>query len=224
MSRAELRRIGREVRGCERCPRLAGYLAECRAEHPDYWARPVPGFGDPAAELVIAGLAPGYHGANRSGRPFWLDSSGHWLYGELERLGRWDGERLRGVYIVNAVKCVPPGNRPTGEEQTACRPFLERELGALGGARLVLALGSIALRAVLQAWGARPLSAHPFGHGALHRLPGRPPLLCSYHPSRQNTNTGVLTPGMWRAIFAHSERLAFPRSGRPRSTERRGVR
>ena len=208
MARAELRRIGREVRGCARCPRLAGYLAECRTTHPDYWARPVPGFGDPEAGLVIAGLAPGYHGANRSGRPFWLDSSGLWLYGELERRGRWDGERLRGVYIVNAVKCVPPGNRPTGDEQTACRPFLARELDALDGARLVLALGSIAQRAVLQTWEARPLSDHPFAHGALHRLPGRPPLLCSYHPSRQNTNTGVLTRPMWRAIFDRALRAA----------------
>jgi uracil-DNA glycosylase family 4 len=209
VARAELRRIAREVRECTRCPRLASYLAECRSSHPDYWARPVPGFGDPAAQLVIAGLAPGYHGANRSGRPFWLDSSGEWLYGELERRGRWDGEALRGVYIVNAVKCVPPGNRPTTGEQAECRPFLARELDALRGARLVLALGSIAQRAVLQSWGARPLSRHPFAHAALYRLARRPPLLCSYHPSRQNTNTGVLTRAMWRAIFARSERLAF---------------
>jgi uracil-DNA glycosylase family 4 len=210
VARAALRRIEREVVGCTRCPRLASYLAECRAALPDYWARPVPGFGDPDAALVIAGLAPGYHGANRSGRPFWLDASGLWLYGELERRGRWDGQRLRGVYIANAVKCVPPGNRPTTDEQSSCRPFLVRELEGLRSARLVLALGSIAQRAVLQSWDVRPLSAHPFGHGALHRIAGRPPLLCSYHPSRQNTNTGVLTRAMWRAIFARAERLAFP--------------
>jgi len=209
VTRAALRRIEKEVLGCARCPRLADHLAACRAEHPDYWARPVPGFGDPAAELVISGLAPGYHGANRSGRPFWLDASGIWLYGELERRGRWDGERLRGVYIVNAVKCVPPGNRPTGAEQSSCRAFLARELAALRRARLVLALGAIAQRAVLQSWAVRPLSSHPFAHGALQRLPGRPPLLCSYHPSRQNTNTGVLTRAMWRAIFTRAEKLAF---------------
>jgi uracil-DNA glycosylase family 4 len=209
VARAALRRIEREVLGCARCPRLAAYLAECRAAHPDYWARPVPGFGDPAAALVIAGLAPGYHGANRSGRPFWLDASGLWLYGELERRGLWDGERLHGVYIANAVKCVPPGNRPTMQEQSSCRPFLARELAALRSARLVLALGSVAQRAVLRSWNARPLSAHRFAHGALHRIAGHPPLLCSYHPSRQNTNTGVLTRAMWRAIFGRAERLAF---------------
>jgi uracil-DNA glycosylase family 4 len=204
-----LRALAREVQGCSSCPRLAGYLAECRAQHPDYWAKPVPGFGDPAARLVIAGLAPGYHGANRSGRPFWLDASGVWLYGELERRGLWDGERLNGVYIANAVKCVPPGNRPTTEEQATCRPFLIRELAALSRARLVLALGSIAQRAVLTSWQARPFSRHPFGHGALQRIPERPPLLCSYHPSRQNTNTGVLTRRMWSAIFERAQKLAF---------------
>jgi uracil-DNA glycosylase family 4 len=219
VARAALRAVEREVPGCTRCPRLAAYLAECRLRHPDYWARPVPGFGDPAAALVIAGLAPGYHGANRSGRPFWLDASGVWLYGELERRGRWDGAQLRGVYLVNAVKCAPPANRPTLGEQAGCRPFLERELAALERAALVLALGSIAQRAVLLSWGVRPLARHPFAHGALYRLPGRPPLLCSYHPSRQNTNTGVLTRAMWRAIFTRSERLAFG-AGRARGAAR----
>ena len=209
MGRAALRALAREVQACSSCPRLAEYLAECRSLHPDYWAKPVPGFGDPGAQLVIAGLAPGYHGANRSGRPFWLDASGIWLYGELERRGLWDGERLRGVYIANAVKCVPPANRPTGEEQAACRPFLIRELTALSGARLVLALGAIAQRAVLTSWDARPFSRYPFRHGALQRISGRPPLLSSYHPSRQNTNTGVLTRRMWSAIFERAQKLAF---------------
>jgi uracil-DNA glycosylase family 4 len=206
-----LRRIEREVLECARCPRLAAFLAECRALHPDYWARPVPGFGDPDAPLVIAGLAPGYHGANRSGRPFWLDASGVWLYGELERRGLWNGERLRGAYIVNAVKCVPPGNRPTGGEQDECLSFLARELDALRAARVVLALGSIAARAVLRSWSVRPLAPHPFAHGALHRIPGRPALLCSYHPSRQNTNTGVLTRAMWRRVLGRALRAARPR-------------
>jgi len=209
MSAASLRAIAREVKACRSCYRLVGYLGECRERYPDYWAKPVPGFGDPAARLVVAGLAPGYHGANRSGRPFWLDASGIWLYGELEKRGLWDGKSLRGVYIANAVKCVPPGNRPSADEQATCRPFLVRELAALSRARLVLALGSIAQRAVLTSWNARPFARHPFGHGALHRIAGRPPLLCSYHPSRQNTNTGVLTRAMWSGVFDRAEQLAF---------------
>jgi uracil-DNA glycosylase family 4 len=202
---AELR--GRIVR-CTRCPRLVAHLRECRARHPDYWARPVPGFGDPQAWLAIVGLAPGYHGANRSGRPFWLDASGIWLYGELERHGMWDGERLRGAYILNAVKCVPPANRPSREEEDACRPWLAAEMEQLRSTRLVLALGSVAHRAVLQVWDVRPRARHPFAHGALHRIDGRPPLLASYHPSRQNTNTGVLTRRMWSAVFRRARSLA----------------
>ena len=127
------------------------------------------------------------------------------------RRGLWDGERLRGAYIVNAVKCVPPGNRPSTDEQLRCQPWLVRELEALSGARAVLALGSIAHAAVLRAWGVRPLARHPFAHARSYALPGRPPLLASYHPSRQNTNTGVLTRAMWRAVFARAFALAKPR-------------
>ena len=130
------------------------------------------------------------------------------LYGELERLGLWDGRVLRGAYILNAVKCVPPKTRPTGAEQAACRPWLRDELAALSTARVVLALGAIAQRAVLRCYGTRPLARHPFAHGALHRIDGRPPLLSSYHPSRQNTNTGVLTRRMWRAILRRALRLS----------------
>jgi uracil-DNA glycosylase family 4 len=205
---AKLRGLEGEIPSCARCPRLVGFLAGLRDEHPDYWNRPVPGFGDRGAWLAIVGLAPGMHGANRSGRPFYMDSSGEWLYGELERRGLWDGERLSGVYILNAVKCVPPGNRPTTDEQTQCRPWLERELAVLPSARVVLALGSIAHAAVLRSWAVRPLARHPFRHGAVTRLPDRPPLLASYHPSRQNTNTGVLTRPMWRATFDRATRLA----------------
>jgi uracil-DNA glycosylase family 4 len=178
--------------------------------HPDYWNRPVPGFGDRSAWLAIVGLAPGLHGANRSGRPFFMDASGEWLYGELARRRLWDGERLDGVYIVNAVKCVPPGNRPTTDEQTRCRPWLERELAALESARVVLALGRIAHSAVLRCWDVSPLARHPFAHDRVERLPGRPALLSSYHPSRQNTNTGVLTRAMWRGVFERAARLARP--------------
>jgi uracil-DNA glycosylase family 4 len=208
---APLERLEREIPACSDCPRLVEFLASLRTRHPDYWNRPVPGFGDRSGWLAIVGLAPGLHGANRSGRPFSMDASGEWLYGELGRRQLWDGERLDGVYIVNAVKCVPPGNRPTTEEQTRCRPWLERELTALEGARVVLALGRIAHGAVLRCWGARPLARHPFAHGRVELLPGRPALLASYHPSRQNTNTGVLTRAMWRGVFARSARLATQR-------------
>lgn len=204
---AELRRIEGRIPGCARCPRLVAFLEGLRARHPDYWNRPVPGFGDRRAWLAIVGLAPGMHGANRSGRPFYMDASGEWLYGELERRGLWDGERLRGAYILNAVKCVPPGNRPSGDEQTGCRPWLEEELARLSGARVVLALGQIAHAAVLKSWGALPLSRHPFRHAGVSHVAGRPPLLASYHPSRQNTNTGVLTRAMWRAVFERAMRL-----------------
>jgi len=200
--------IERDVPGCARCPRLAGYLAELRVRHAGYWNRPVPGFGDRRARLAIVGLAPGLHGANRSGRPFFMDASGEWLYGELGRRGLWNGERLRSVYILNAVKCVPPQNRPTSAEQARCRPWLERELAALQDARVVLALGQIAWLAVLRSFGVRPLVRHPFAHGALFAGADGPPVLASYHPSRQNTNTGVLTRAMWRAIFSRAERLA----------------
>jgi len=212
---APLERLEREIPSCSNCTRLAEFLASLRVRHPDYWNRPVPGFGDRRAWLSIVGLAPGLHGANRSGRPFFMDASGEWLYGELARRRLWDGERLDGVYIVNAVKCVPPGNRPTTDEQTRCRPWLERELAALESTRVVLALGRIAHTGVLRAWGVRPLSRHPFGHGKVERLPGRPALVSSFHPSRQNTNTGVLTRAMWRDVFARAARL-----GRPRRTSR----
>ncbi|MGH7291451.1 MAG: uracil-DNA glycosylase family protein, partial [Myxococcota bacterium] len=122
--------------------------------------------------------------------------------------GLWDGERLSNVYILNAVKCVPPGNLPTGDEQTRCRPWLERELAALPEMRVVLALGRIAHAAVLRSWRVLPLARHPFAHGQVERMPGRPALLSSYHPSRQNTNTGVLTRPMWRSVFARAARLA----------------
>lgn len=205
--------IERRIPGCRRCPRLAAFLATARARHPDYWNRPVPGFGDRRAWLVIVGLAPGMHGANRTGRPFQGDASGEWLYGSLARAGLWDGRRLRGAYIANAVKCVPPGNRPSGDELRACRPWLVEELALLDRAQLVIALGQIAHRAVLQSWGLAPLSRFPFSHGSLLRTPGRPPLLASYHPSRQNTNTGTLTRTMWGRIWSRAARHA-PRASR----------
>jgi uracil-DNA glycosylase family 4 len=208
MPRPALRELERRIPRCRRCPRLSAFLADSRARNPGYWNRPVPGFGDRRAWLVVVGLAPGLHGANRTGRPFQGDASGEWLYASLGRAGLWDGERLRGAYIVNAVKCVPPGNRPVADEIVRCRPWLDGELAALGRARVVVALGRIAHAAVLRAWDVAPLSRHPFAHGSLHRLDGRPALLSSYHPSRQNTNTGTLTPAMWGAIWRRARRFA----------------
>jgi len=210
MARPALRELERTIPRCRRCPRLADTLAESRRRNPAYWNRPVPGFGDPRAWLVVVGLAPGMHGANRTGRPFQGDASGEWLYGSLGSLGLWDGEHLRGAYIANAVKCVPPANRPAAAELTACRPWLEAELAALRHAQLVVALGQIAHRAVLRSWGIAPLSGVPFAHGALHRGAGRPPLLTSYHPSRQNTNTGRLTRARWSGIWRRARRFAPP--------------
>ena len=207
MSTAALRRIEREVPSCARCPRLVDYLAKLRVQFPDYWCRPVPSFGDRRAGLVIVGLAPGLHGANRSGRPFYLDASGQWLYGELERLGLWDGTKLQGAYILNVLKCVPPQNRPVGLELNRCRDWLRQELEALSSARVVLALGSIALTSVLKVWNVRPLSRYPFKHGAVYRIDNRPPLLVSYHPSRQNTQTKLLSRPMWQGIFRRAQRL-----------------
>jgi len=208
MPRPALRQIEREIPRCRRCPRLAAFLDDSRVRRPDYWNRPVPGFGDPRAWLVVVGLAPGMHGANRTGRPFQGDASGEWLYASLGRTGLWDGRRLRGAYVVNAVKCVPPGNRPVAAELDACRPWLADELAGLARARLVLALGRIAYQAVLRSWGVAPLARYPFAHATLHRVPGRPPLLVSYHPSRQNTNTGTLTPPMWDGIWRRARRFA----------------
>ncbi len=203
-----LRSVQERIPDCTACPRLAAYLASLRSRHPDYWNRPVPSFGDRRARLAIVGLAPGLHGANRSGRPFYRDASGEWLYGELERLGLWDGRRLSGAIILNAVKCVPPHNRPRTDEVDRCRAWLSEELEILRDVRVTLALGSIAHRTLLRLWGARPLARYPFRHAALYRLPGHPLLLTSYHPSRQNTQTGVLTRRMWAGILRRATRLA----------------
>jgi uracil-DNA glycosylase len=196
-----------EVVACRQCPRLAGYLADCRVSHPDYWARPVPGFGDPEAHLLVVGLAPAFHGGNRHGRVFTGDSSGAWLWRALHELGLASAPdspnaqaplTARGVYVTNAVRCVPPGNRPDPGEVAACSAYLKRELELLREVRVVLALGKIAHDACVRTFAGGPLSARPFAHGAVHELPGRPAwLVDTYHPSRQNTNTGVLTWEMW---------------------------
>ncbi|MFP4080116.1 MAG: uracil-DNA glycosylase [Ectothiorhodospira sp.] len=194
---------------CRRCPRLVALRSRVAAEHPDYHAAPVPPFGDPDGRLLIVGLAPGMHGANASGRPFTGDHAGILLFRTLFEMGlsnRPDGARpddglvLRGCRITNAVKCLPPENRPTTAEIRGCNGFLATELEALPERPLVLALGTVAHQAVLRARGLT-LSAHPFSHGRSHTLPGDLTLVDSYHCSRYNTQTGRLTPEMFRAVF-----------------------
>ncbi|MGH7535843.1 MAG: uracil-DNA glycosylase [Gemmatimonadales bacterium] len=211
---------------CERCPRLVAYrqlVARTRKrEFQDwtYWGRPVPAFGDPAARLLIVGLAPAAHGANRTGRMFTGDSSGDWLYDALHRYGfadraesrsRDDGLTLTGCWIMAAARCAPPDNKPTREELVRCRPYLERELGLLGSGKVVLVLGRVAWESWLRAsgWWDRlpPAKRPPFVHGAEATLPDGRILLVSYHPSRQNTNTGKLTRIMWYGMFERAREL-----------------
>ncbi|MFN4357513.1 uracil-DNA glycosylase [Sphingopyxis alaskensis] len=195
-------------RDCSRCPRLVALRQECQAEHPDWWNAPVPAFGDPDAWLALAGLAPGKHGANRTGRPFTGDYAGDLLFRALAAFGLSrgdydaridDGLTLDGAIIVNSVKCLPPQNKPAPAEIANCRPFFERQLAALPKVRVIVALGRIAHDAVLRARGAR-LAAHPFAHGAVHALPDGRHLVDSYHCSRYNTNTGRLTPEMFADV------------------------
>ena len=221
-----LERIASDVVGCERCPRLRKYCREVartrRAAFRDqvYWGLPVPGFGDPAAWLLIVGLAPAAHGGNRTGRVFTGDGSGDWLYGELFRQGiasqpesvsRDDGMELRGAYVTAALRCAPPQNRPRPDEAERCREYLVREMRALRRVRVRLVLGRIGFDAFLKArrtLGVSRMDVKPaFGHGVFYAMPEGGWLLCSYHPSRQNTSTGVLTRGMWREVFDTAVRL-----------------
>jgi len=201
---------------CRRCPRLAQFLEEGRARHPEYHCAPVAPFGDPSPRLLIVGLAPGFHGANRSGRPFTGDYAGVLLYETLHRFG-WasapvstsidDGLVLTGARITNAVKCVPPANKPTPAEIGTCNGFLKTELDGLAAHAVVLALGAIAHGAVLRARGLKQ-SAHRFAHGAEHQLPGGRVLFDSYHCSRYNTNTRRLTEEMFREVVGRATAVA----------------
>ena len=201
---------------CRRCPRLAPFLDEGRARHPDYHCAPVAPFGDARPQLLIVGLAPGFHGANATGRPFTGDYAGVLLYETLHAFGwasapisvsRDDGLALRGCRITNAVKCVPPANKPTPAEIATCNDFLRAELDALDPGTVVLALGAIAHAAVLRARGLRA-AAYRFGHAAEHRLPDGRRLIDSYHCSRYNTQTRRLTPEMFRAVVGRASELA----------------
>lgn len=195
---------------CPLCPRLVAFRRANRAANPGWHNAPVPAFGASDVRLLIVGLAPGLKGANRTGRPFTGDYAGELLYGTLLKFGLArgtygtradDGLGLIGCRITNAVRCVPPENRPTGAEVAACLRFLAAEIGALTGLKAILALGALAHGAVLAALGLRK-SANKFGHGRLYELPGGLTLADSYHCSRYNTNTGKLTPAMFDAVFA----------------------
>ena len=201
---------------CTQCPRLAEFLAETHHHHPDYFTRPVPSFGADVPRLVIVGLAPGMHGANRTGRPFTGDYAGILLYETLHELGLAtasesvsmdDGLALRNVRICNAVKCVPPENKPLPEEIRRCNAYLKTELASLKSVRVVLALGRIAHNAVLLAEGLKQ-SQCVFGHGKEHPLDATRHLVDSYHCSRYNTSTGVLTAEMFRKVVARACKLA----------------
>ena len=222
-----IERLERRVIDCRRCPRLVAWREAVAKDPPRrhagerYWGRPVPGFGDPHARLVIVGLAPAANGANRTGRMFTGDRSGDWLYAALHRTGfasqprstgRDDGLRLRDGYVTAVVRCAPPANRPAPDERDNCLPYLTSELELLAEARVVLALGAFAwdgaLRAVAALGHPMPRPKPRFGHGAEARA-GPYALLGSYHPSQQNTFTGRLTEEMLDAVLVRARELAL---------------
>jgi uracil-DNA glycosylase len=195
--------------GCPLCPRLVAFREALRVEHPDWWNSPVPAFGDPRAWLAIVGLAPGKHGANRTGRPFTGDYAGELLYATLAKFGlsegsyaadRGDGLQLRGAIILNAVKCLPPANKPEPHEIANCRQFLEASLTSLPTIRVIVALGQVAHVAAARALGLAP-GKTTFGHGAEHIARDRRILLSSYHCSRYNQNTRRLDAAMFENVF-----------------------
>ncbi len=215
-----------EVIACTLCPRLVEYrqrVADTKRRmyrEWDYWGRPIPGFGDPEARVLMVGLAPAAHGGNRTGRVFTGDRSGDWVYGTLHKFGfasqptsvhRDDGMALEDAYITAVVRCAPPANKPLREELLACRPYLLRELGLLKQLQVVVVFGKIAFDAYLAACNslgqALPSPRPKFGHGATYALPSGINLVASYHPSQQNTQTGRLTTEMFESIFASVRRL-----------------
>ena len=220
--------LEREIVACTLCPRLREYCVRVGQVKRraylgwDYWAKPVPGFGDPKARVLVIGLAPGAHGANRTGRMFTGDRSGDFLYRALHETGfasqptsvsRDDGLKLTGVFIGAAGRCAPPDNKPLPVELARCRPYLEREIDLLTEVRVVVALGGIAFRTYLGILRDRGkiarVGAFGFGHNQLHHpADGCPALLGSYHPSQQNTSTGRLTATMLREIFARAKSLS----------------
>lgn len=229
-----LDRLNDAIVACRRCPRLVRWR-EAAAQKPprrylgmEYWAKPLPGFGVPSARLLIVGLAPAAHGGNRTGRIFTGDRSGDWLYGALYVAGfanqptsdhRDDGLKLSDCYVTAAVRCAPPDNKPTSMEFKRCRPYLVQELKLLRHVRVVIALGKIAFDAFLLAYqengGVVPRPRPKFGHGRSVNLPQGPRLICSYHPSQQNTFTGKLTRPMFESIFAQAKAVLIGQPGGP---------
>ena len=217
--------FNRNLVGCRECPRLVDYLRNLppkgKRTRDEYWNRPVPGFGDPSAQVLLVGLAPGAHGANRTGRPFTGDGAGDFMYPLLHRAGYAsqsqvshadDGLQLTGLYISNAVKCVPPENKPTAAEFTHCRPFLARELAGLPRLKVVLALGQGAFTSCLRMFKAQgvisSLGAFPFGHGVSYSLENGLTLVASYHTSRYNVQTGRIDESMFLQLLQRVRRLA----------------
>jgi uracil-DNA glycosylase family 4 len=218
--KAALEKLNQEIISCYKCPRLVAWREEVarvkRKAYRDqeYWGKPVPGFGDPNSRILVVGLAPGAHGSNRTGRNFTGDASGAFLYPALYRAGfanqptavsRNDGLVLRDVYLVAAARCVPPDNKPTPEELNNCQPYLERDLEILKPT-VIVCLGRIAFERVLRIHGVRQ-SSWKFAHGALYRLENGTWILCSYHPSQQNTLTGRLTVEMFDEIWKKAREL-----------------
>jgi uracil-DNA glycosylase family 4 len=228
-----LKVLDAEVVACVRCPRLVEYreriAREKRRAYRDhqYWGKPVPGFGDPNARVLVLGLAPGAHGSNRTGRPFTGDASGNFMYPVLHETGfallptaisRDDGQLLTGLYITAAARCAPPDNKPLPQELANCAPFLERELEGLRDLRVVIALGRIGFESYLNYLMRKKLIAakreYEFRHGAEYAMPNGLILLATYHPSNQNTQTGKLTKGMFQKIFQRARELADGPAGR----------
>jgi uracil-DNA glycosylase family 4 len=216
-----LARLERDVIGCRACPRLVAWREQVaidkRAAYRDeeYWGRPIPGFGDPAARIVVLGLAPAAHGANRTGRVFTGDRSGDWLFRAMHRAGlanqpesvsASDGLELHDAWVTAAVKCAPPANKPLPDERDACAPFLQREFALLPGTRVVVCLGQFGFQAACTHFGVRPRPR--FGHGVEVTVDAGPTLICSFHPSQQNTFTKRLTEPMLDAVFARAVELA----------------
>jgi uracil-DNA glycosylase family 4 len=219
--------LNAEVVACTRCPRLVVYRGKIAEEKRrayrdwEYWGKPVPGFGDPNARVLILGLAPGAHGSNRTGRPFTGDASGNFMYPVLHETGfanqptardRDDGLILTDAYITAAARCAPPDNKPLPEELANCAPFLDCELGGLKNLKVIVALGKIGFDAYLNYMKRRGVisskALYVFGHAAHYQMPNGKTLLASYHPSNQNTNTGKLTRQMFVEIFQEARRLA----------------
>jgi len=215
-----LEQVHHDVITCRACPRLVAWREQVGADKRaayrdhDYWARPVPGFGDRSAGLVVVGLAPAAHGANRTGRMFTGDRSGDFLYAALYRAGfasqpdstsQDDGMVLTGAWITAPVRCAPPANKPTIDERDACRPFLEREIHLLPEARVFLVLGGFAYQGLTSFFGIRPRPA--FGHGVEVPAPEGRTVVCSYHVSQQNTFTGKLTPDMFDTVLGRARAL-----------------